>query len=180
MIRSLGLAVLGLLGLLAACAPKEPGGRRVVAAESTVPLAESLPAAQRATPLLEEGAPTVEPALATGDQLGGSSWEWLYTQTPVEKVVAPEPRNYTVSFAVDGRVSGKADCNRMAGTYQADAKALTFSPLALTRMACPEGSLGERFARDLGFVRNYTFYTRDTLRMDMQADGGTFTFRRTK
>lgn len=178
MLRTLTVAA-AMLGIVA-CSPREPGGKKVVVAESTVPLADSLPAAEKATPLLPQGAPTVEPALATGDELAGTSWRWLYTQTPVEKVVAPEPANYIVTFATDGRVSGKADCNRLMGSYQATAKELTFGGLGTTRMACPPGSLGERFARDLGFVRNYTFYTSDTLRMDMLADGGTFTFLRVK
>jgi heat shock protein HslJ len=174
------LAAVAALSMLAACGPKEPGGQPVKAAERTVPAVESLPAAERATPLLPDGAPSVEPALDTGDQLGDTRWEWLYTQTPVEKVAAPAPKDYTLEFAADGRVTGRADCNRMSGTYQADAKALTFSPLATTRMACPPGSLGDRFARDLGFVRNYFLVPPDTLRMDMQADGGTLTFRRVK
>jgi heat shock protein HslJ len=178
MARMLMLAT-ALLGA-AACSPRDPEGKRVVAAESTVPLADSLPAAEKATPLLEKGAPAVDPALATGDQLAGTSWQWLYTQTPVEKVAAPDPKNYVLTFGTDGRIAGKADCNRVMGSYQATARELTFGGLGTTRMACPPGSLGERFARDLGFVRNYTFYTRDTLRMDMMADGGTFTFLRTK
>ncbi|HEX5818676.1 MAG TPA: META domain-containing protein [Gemmatimonadales bacterium] len=178
MARTLMIAT--VLLAVAACSPRDPEGRKVVAAESTVPLADSLPSAEKATPLLEQGAPTVDPALATGDQLAGTSWQWLSTQTPVETVTAPEPKNYVITFGTDGRITGKADCNRMMGTYQATAKELTFGGLGTTRMACPPGSLGERFARDLGFVRNYTFYTPDTLRMDMMADGGTFTFLRTR
>jgi heat shock protein HslJ len=68
----------------------------------------------------------------------------------------------------------------MLGTYQAGDRQVLFRGLATTRRMCPPGSLGERFARELNVVRSYIFYTPDTLRMDMQADGGTFTFRRAK
>jgi len=168
------------LAIVTACSPKEPGGRKVVAAESTLPLMDSAPAAEKATPLLERGAPAVNPALATGDVLSGSSWAWLFTQTPGEKVAAPEPANYVLAFGTDGRVSGKADCNRMTGAYKADAERLTLSAMATTRMACPPGSLGDRFAHDLGLVRSYAFSTPDTLRLTMEADAGTMTFRRSK
>ena len=165
---------------VAACSPRAPDGRKVVVAESTVPPMDSLPAAAKATPLLAEGAPAVDPALATGDQLASTSWQWLHTQTPTEKIAAPDPTSYVLAFGGDGRITGKADCNRMTGSYQATDTQLTFGGMATTRMACPPGSLGDRFARDLGFVRSYRLHTRDTLRMDMQADGGTFTFLRTK
>ena len=172
--------IAAVLLAVAACSPREPDGRKVVSAESTVPPLDSLPVAEKATPLLAGGAPAVDPALATGEKLAGTSWRWLYTQTPTEKLAAPDPKSYMLSFGADGRVTGKADCNRMTGSYQATDKKLTFGGMATTRMACPPGSLGERFARDLGFVRSYSVHAPDTLRMDMQADGGTFTFLRTK
>ena len=171
--RRIALLAAALL-VIGACSPREPGGRKVVVAESTVPPVDSLRAADKATPLLAGGAP------ATGDQLSGTTWHWLSTQTPTEKLAAPDPKNYVLSFGADGRIAGKADCNRMMGSYQATDTQLTFGGMATTRMACPPGSLGERFARDLGFVRNYRFQTPDTLRMDMQADGGTFTVLRAK
>jgi heat shock protein HslJ len=172
--------IAAVLLAVAACSPRAPDGKKVVSAESTVPPVDSLPVSEKATPLLGGGAPAVDPALATGDKLAGTSWRWLYTQTPTEKLAAPDPKGYMLSFGADGRISGKADCNRMTGSYQATDKQLTFGGMATTRMACAPGSLGERFARDLGFVRSYSFHTPDTLRMDMQADGGTFTFLRTK
>ena len=169
----------GLL-VAAACTPKEPGGKAVVAAESTVPTMDSLPPAQKASPIGPQGAPAIDPAHTGRNQLGGTSWEWLYTQTPVEKLAAPDPAKYVLTFGQDGRVSGKADCNRIMGSYEADATQLHMSPLATTRMMCPEGGLGDRFAKDLGFVASYAFHTPDTLRLDMQADGGTFTLRRAR
>jgi heat shock protein HslJ len=40
-------------------------------------------------------------------------------------------------FSAEGRISGSTGCNRLTGTYQLDGKALKFSPLAMTKMACP-------------------------------------------
>jgi heat shock protein HslJ len=37
----------------------------------------------------------------------------------------------------EGRVSGSNGCNRFTGTYQQDGESLHFSPLAMTKMACP-------------------------------------------
>jgi putative lipoprotein len=38
-----------------------------------------------------------------------------------------------------GRVSGSGGCNRLAGAYQQKGDALTFGPIAGTRMFCTEG-----------------------------------------
>lgn len=43
-----------------------------------------------------------------------------------------------ISFAGSGRVFGFGGCNRFTGTYEQNDHGLTISPLATTRMACPE------------------------------------------
>lgn len=50
----------------------------------------------------------------------------------------------------DGRVTGFAGCNMLAGSYQLSGDALRLGPLAMTRMAClsPEAN-----AMEAGFVR---------------------------
>ncbi|TCL10257.1 putative lipoprotein [Shimia isoporae] len=40
-------------------------------------------------------------------------------------------------FAEDGKISGTSGCNRFNGTVEVDGEAMTFGPLASTRMACP-------------------------------------------
>jgi heat shock protein HslJ len=40
-------------------------------------------------------------------------------------------------FTAEDRISGSTGCNRFTGTYQQDGTALKFSPLAVTKMACP-------------------------------------------
>jgi heat shock protein HslJ len=182
--------LLAALVVVAAC-----GGQ---SADKTVPSADALPPGQKAGgELLPQGAPATQPELVDMDtssstdraipgadadaaapgSLTGTTWEWVYTQTPVERIAPDDPSKYTLEFAADGKVTGAADCNRLMGTYKADGKALEFSPLATTRKMCPPGGRGDWYAKSLGFVRNH-FFTGDTLRMDMMADGGTFAFRR--
>jgi heat shock protein HslJ len=173
------ILMLSALASLTACAGRgaeeKPG-----AAETAVPAADSSAMSDQSMPMAQHGAPKEEPVLTGTDQLAGTSWEWLYTQSPVDKAEPAEPKNYVLTFTTDGRITGTADCNRMLGTYRAGDRQVLFRGLATTRKMCPPGSLGDRFARELNVVRGYTFYTPDTLRMDMQADGGTFTFRRVK
>jgi putative lipoprotein len=45
---------------------------------------------------------------------------------------------------ISGRASGFAGCNQFSGTYSLAGNSLTFGPLALTRMACADGSELER------------------------------------
>lgn len=44
----------------------------------------------------------------------------------------------TIAFGADGTVSGSAGCNTFNGTYTFDGHAITFGPLATTRMACAD------------------------------------------
>ena len=46
--------------------------------------------------------------------------------------------------AVAGRASGYAGCNQFSGAYTLTSGALTFGPLAMTRMACAQGGELER------------------------------------
>jgi heat shock protein HslJ len=173
------MMTLAAVAALAGCTARG-GDQKAGAPETAVRGADSIAMGEPASPMAQHGAPSEEPALTGTDQLMGTSWEWLSTQSPVDKAEPTEPRNYVLMFTTDGRVTGTADCNRILGTYKAGDREVRFRGLATTRKMCPPGSLGDRFARELNVVRIYTFYTPDTLRMDMQADGGTFTFRRAK
>jgi len=78
-------------------------------------------------------------------------------QSSDEKTLTPDDKaKYTISFGTDGRVSARIDCNRGAGTWKSSGpNQLQFGPLALTRAACPPGSLHDRIARDWEFVRAF-------------------------
>ena len=54
----------------------------------------------------------------------------------------------TAVFGEDGSVAGSASCNNYRGSHEVDGSALTFGPLATTRMACaePEGIMDQESA----------------------------------
>lgn len=95
-----------------------------------------------------------------------------------------DPSRYTVSFGEDGQVAFRLDCNRGHGGFEtkadaADAGQLKFGPIAATRARCPPPSVGELVARDMGYVRSYLM--RDgQLHMSLMADGGIYTWRRSR
>ncbi len=62
----------------------------------------------------------------------------------VQSVVAGS--TVTAIFAEDGNVSGSTGCNSYSGTYKVDGSALTFGPLASTKMACSSADVGAQEA----------------------------------
>jgi para-nitrobenzyl esterase len=106
------------------------------------------------------------------------TWQWESLVTPVETVKPDRPELYTLQFDRSGRVAVRADCNRGSGPYTVSAgRRITFGAMALTRAACPPGSLSDRFVRDVGRVSSY--FVRDgALFLEMPVDSGTLRFRR--
>jgi heat shock protein HslJ len=70
---------------------------------------------------------------APAPALPGSSW--TLADLPEVDLGATAP---SIAFGADGTVSGSAACNTFNGTYTMDGSAITFGPLATTRMACPD------------------------------------------
>ncbi len=105
----------------------------------------------------------------------GFVWQWMGTQTPVERIVPDDPTRYTLEFLPDTTVVAHIDCNRGHGKFTLDGKAITIGPLATTRMACPSGSLDSVFGKQLEAAR-VMFFQGDTLYLDLYADSGTMQF----
>ena len=105
----------------------------------------------------------------------GFVWKWEGTQTPVERIVPPNPADYTLEFLPDTTVAAQIDCNRGHGKYQLEGKSILIGPLATTRMACPPGSLDGKFLQQLEAARSI-FFRGDSLFMDLFADSGTMMF----
>ncbi len=112
--------------------------------------------------------------------LAGTSWQLLSIQSmsdaqPTVQVETPE--RYTLHFQDDGHVSMRLDCNRGMGTYRCTPATsgksgqLSFGPIGMTRMLCPQPSLDGRIARDLDFVRSYLVHD-GKLYLSLMADGG--------
>lgn len=106
----------------------------------------------------------------------GKVWEWEAFVSPAEQIVVPAPERYPLELTPDGKVRVRFDCNRGGGSYQiADGK-LSFGPLMSTRMACPPGSLGDRYGRELGRVAAF-FLESGKLYLELPGDSDTLRFR---
>ena len=113
--------------------------------------------------------------------LADTRWELVELRSPEDRIgiVRPrDPSHYTLAFEPDGSAVLRLDCNRGRGTWRSEAPGhVEFGPAAVTRAMCPEGSLDERLARELSFVRVYAIQG-DTLRLELMADGGQQMWRR--
>ncbi len=80
----------------------------------------------------------VGPAQAKPDEaLTGTYWRVVAIDG---SPVTPQPQKteaHLVFKAEGQRVSGSTGCNRFTGTFEQTADGLRFSPLAVTKMACP-------------------------------------------
>ena len=89
--------------------------------------------------------------------LGGTSWQIVKFQGSDDTTATPDDKaKYTIAFRADGSVVVRFDCNRGRGTWKLSAPGqLEFGPLALTRAACPPGSLHDQIVKRWRFVRSY-------------------------
>lgn len=112
--------------------------------------------------------------------LTGTTWELLSIESmsPEEEpsTTIADPSKYTVTFGDDGKAGFRVDCNRGNSTWTIEAAgpdsgSLSFGPIALTRMACPQPSADGTVAAALGQVRSYLL-SDGQLHLSLQADGG--------
>ena len=95
--------------------------------------------------------------------LNGTAWQLLRISSRSEgqaPLSVEQPERYTLHFLADGRLALRLDCNRGSGSWQAtpaagDSGQLSLGPIATTRMFCPQPSLDNEVAQDLGLVRSY-------------------------
>jgi para-nitrobenzyl esterase len=128
-----------------------------------------------ATSQTESDIPQLTPGATIFTSPVGFVWKWEGTQTPVERIVPQDPTRYTLEFLPDTTVVAQIDCNRGHGPFKLDGPAITIGPLAMTRMACPAGSLDSVFGQQLEAAR-VMFFRGDTLYLDLYADSGTMQF----
>ena len=116
---------------------------------------------------------------AASDPIAGTSWQLLTIEsmtTEQATTTIDDPAKYTVAFGNDGQATFQIDCNRGSGTFQttaggSDSGSLTFGPIALTRMFCPQPSVDTTVAAALGRIRSYLLAD-GQLHLSMEADGG--------
>lgn len=125
-----------------------------------------------ATLLLAACATTIGPV-----DLRGTAWQLVKIQGSDGTTITPDdPAKYTIEFLADNAVAMRIDCNRARGVWKSPAPSqLEFGPMAVTRVACPPGSLYDRFARDVGYVRSYAVRN-GHLFVALMADGGVYEF----
>jgi heat shock protein HslJ len=105
------------------------------------------------------------------------TWKWMGLVVPdgQSEINVRNCDDYLLEFADDGTYTIKADCNRGFGDFSVDGDAMTIAPPALTRAACPPGSLDQRYLEFLGLVESYT--VQDTrLLLKLQADSPSMQF----
>lgn len=91
----------------------------------------------------------------SGEDLIGVSWRLVDLDGEPASHGAGD-RTVDLMFDESGRVSGFGGCNRYMGGYEHHDDRLSFSQLASTMMACPEGmDLEQRFLRALAQVSAY-------------------------
>jgi len=83
---------------------------------------------------------TPEPTSAV--DLAGTSW----TLVSIGGAPVVEGSGPHLTFDTEGQASGSTGCNSISGSYAADGAALTFGPLATTRMACEEDLMAQESA----------------------------------
>lgn len=122
--------------------------------------------------------PQPAPSVTLPPEALNATWEWVGFTTPLIQESIDASSRYTITFDPAGRVSIQADCNRGTGTYTLPEPGhITFGPIGVTRMACPEPSQGDRFA-DLVQRSTVFFMQGGEFFLELPMDSGTLRFRR--
>ena len=113
--------------------PRIPASIRVLAGLTILALAacDSTGSGSNATP---------EPTSAA--DLSGTSW----TLVSIGGAPVVEGSGPHLTFGSGSEASGSTGCNSISGTYATDGAALTFGPMATTRMACEEDLMAQETA----------------------------------
>jgi putative lipoprotein len=111
--------------------------------------------------------------------LQGTSWQLVKFQGGDAKTLTPDDGSkYTIEFGANGQLTARIDCNRGRGSWSSRGPSqLQLDPLALTRAACPPGSMHDQIVKQWSNVRSYVL--RDGhLFLSLMADGGIYEFER--
>ena len=86
--------------------------------------------------------------------LENTSWQLMATEQSLPKTEKP----ITLTFSENNRLAGSSGCNRYMGSFKVNGNQFEIkSPLASTRMACPEASMEreKQFLEALNAAKNY-------------------------
>lgn len=97
-----------------------------------------------------------------GESFGGGSEKlyahrWTLTESDGQPVTPSGDKNDAhLLFFTPNKVSGSTGCNRLTGTFElSGGNKIRFSPLATTRMMCPNADAESRFVKAMGTVDTY-------------------------
>jgi heat shock protein HslJ len=131
-------------------------------------------------------AAAVPPSQAAAGALGrlaDTRWQLVQLQSLELGTLKPEdPTRYVMDLTAGGQLAMQLDCNRAVGRWEArptgaTGGSISFGAAAMTRAACPPGSMDTRIAGDLDRVRTYTL-DGDRLNLALEANGGVYSWRR--
>lgn len=100
---------------------------------------------------------TCASAAADPTPLTDTGWRLVSLDSAGGPTIVEGPSTFTVTFGADGQAAFQVDCNRGRGSWQAtaatpDSGTLSFGPIAVTLMMCPQPSLDTRVAAALSGV----------------------------
>ena len=84
-------------------------------------------------------APGTGQSSASTASLENTYWKLMTVGGAPVTVAEGQREPYLVLQAPDKRVAGYGGCNRFSGSYSTGTEALTFGPIAATKMACLQG-----------------------------------------
>lgn len=117
-------------------------------------------------------APATNPA-----DVEGKTWVWQETMINDGSLIKPKKSGaFTISFGVDGRITGKTDCNSYFATYKMGSDGIiSFTNIGSTKMFC-EDSQEILFTGWLGQVNGYMINGDGDLILDLPYDSGSLRF----
>ena len=121
--------------------------------------------------------PTAVPGAGTANATG--SWRWEGLVSSADKIEIDQPERYTLDLQNGGKALVRADCNRGQAAYKLDGRAIAIKISAMTKVACPPGSLSERFLKALEAAVGQRIRG-DHLFIDLPGEGGTMKFVRAR
>jgi heat shock protein HslJ len=111
-------------------------------------------------------------------EVTGSTWQWESATTVIGETKPDAPEHYTIRFDPAGRAEIRADCNSGSAPLGvgSNRQLQVGPPIALTRAACPPGSLSDEFVTELGRIRSWSIVD-GKLYLSFPGDGGGLRFR---
>jgi heat shock protein HslJ len=113
------------------------------------------------------------PATAQPAALSANSWQLVKFQDGDGASTVPDDGSkYTITFASNGRVSSRVDCNRGGSTWKTSGtNELKFGSWSMSRAKCAASSLHDKIVNDGANVRYYEIKNGHLFLWGMEAGG---------